>query len=342
MKRILATIAIFASAIAATGAPLDNLKEGQTGRIEFQSINVPDYWQYVRGNTANTTQQTVTGDLLMPKNASGKVPALVIMHGSAGVEPWAYDLWAARLNPAGAAVFVVDSFKPRSIDSTSSNQFTSKVSIAAQTADALNALRVLATHPQIDANRIYVIGMSRGGNPAFYSAWPMYQRPVNTNGAKFAGHVPMYPGMCNIRYRADVNAKATAPIFFALADRDKEDFQDVVVCERYAQELAAAGNAVTSKENKVYHAWDGGARRFRYEKSHVGKTCDMELEMTDVAGGGVGRNAKDVKTGKQLTSYAEWDAAINSCMGMARAGLGGSAAQSDAVVADVLKFMGVH
>jgi dienelactone hydrolase len=342
VKRILATIAIFSSSIAATGAPLANLKEGQTGRIEFQSINVPDYWQYVRGNTANTTQQTITGDLLMPKNVSGKVPALVIMHGSAGVEPWAYDLWAARLNPAGAAVFVVDSFKPRGVDSTSSNQFTSKVSIPAQTADALNALRILATHPQIDANRIYVIGMSRGGNPAFYSAWPMYQRPVNTNGAKFAGHIPMYPGMCNIRYRADVNAKATAPIFFALADRDKEDFQDVVVCERYAQELAAAGNAVTSKEYKgTYHAWDGGARRFRYENSHVGKACDMEVEMTDVAGGGLGRNAKDLKTGKQLTSFAEWDAAINRCMGMHSAALGGNATQTDAVVADMLKFMGL-
>ena len=342
MKRILSTIVLIVGTIA-NAAPVADLSGGQTGRIEFQSISGPNYWQYVRGNTANTTQQTVTGDLLMPKNINGKVPALVIMHGSAGVEPWAYDLWAARLNPAGVAVFVVDSFKPRGVDSTSSNQFTSKVSIAAQTADALNALRVLATHPKIDANRIYVIGMSRGGNPAFYSAWPMYQRPVNTNGARFAGHIPMYPGMCNIRYRADAGAKATGPIFFALADRDKEDFQDVAVCERYAQELAAAGNAVTSKEYKgAYHAWDGGGRRFRNENSHVGKTCDMELEMTDVAGGGLGRNAKDLKTGKQLTSYAEWDAAINSCMGMHSAALGGNATQTDAVVADVLKFMGVR
>ena len=333
------------SVLACTGAvaaPLADLTGGQTGRIEFQSISGPNYWQYARGNTDTTIQQTITGDLLMPKNVGGKAPVLVIMHGSAGVEPWAYDLWAARLNPAGAAVFVVDSFKPRGVDSTSSNQFDSKVTIAAQTADALNALRMLATHPQIDASRIFVIGMSRGGNPAFYSAWPMYQRPVNTGGAKFAGHIPMYPGMCNIRYRADASDKATAPIFFALPDRDKEDFQDVAVCERYAQELAAAGNAVTSKEYKgTYHAWDGGGRRFRYENSHVGKNCDMELQMTDKAGGGVGRNAKDLKTGKQLTTYAEWDAAINSCMGMARAGLGGNAAQSDAVVVDVLKFMGV-
>ena len=66
----------------------------------------------------------------------------------------------------------------------------------------------------------------------------------------------------------------------------------------------------------------------------------MEVEMTDVAGGGLGRNAKDLKTGKQLTSFAEWDAATNRCMGMHSAALGGDAAQSEAVVAIVLKFMG--
>ena len=68
----------------------------------------------------------------------------------------------------------------------------------------------------------------------------------------------------------------------------------------------------------------------------------MEVEMTDVAGGGLGRNAKDLKTGKQLTSYAEWDAAINRCMGIHSAALGGNATQSDAVVADVIKFMGLN
>jgi hypothetical protein len=105
------TVSVLACA-GAVAAPLSDLSAGQTGRIEFQSINVPDMWQYARKNTSNTTQQTVWGELLMPKAVSSKVPALVIMHGSAGVEPWAYDLWAARLNPAGAAVFVVDSFKP--------------------------------------------------------------------------------------------------------------------------------------------------------------------------------------------------------------------------------------
>jgi hypothetical protein len=96
----------------ANAAPLPDLSGGQNGRIEFQSINTPNIWQYARKNTSNNRQQTIAGDLLMPKNVGGKVSALVIVHGSAGVEPWAYDLWATRLNPAGVAVFVVDSYKP--------------------------------------------------------------------------------------------------------------------------------------------------------------------------------------------------------------------------------------
>ena len=341
-QKIVAATCTCVMAIAVNAAPLTDLAAGQTGRIEFQSINAPDVWQYVRKNITNTTQQTITGDLLMPKNASGKVPALVIMHGSAGVEPWAYDLWAARLNPAGAAVFVVDSYKPRGVDSTAGNQLDGKVTVASQTADAMNALRILATHPQIDASRIYVVGMSRGANPAFNSAWPMYQSPVNTNGARFAGHVLMYPGMCNIRYRADVGEKATAKIFFALPDRDKESLQDVAVCERYANELAAEGNAVTSKEYKgAYHAWDGGTRKFRYSQTQGAKNCDMELEMTDKPGGGLGRNAKDLKTSRELKSFGEWDAAVRGCMAMTNAGIGGNPQQSDAVVNDVMNFMSV-
>jgi len=231
---------------------------------------------------------------------------------------------------------VVDSYKPRGVQETNTNQLGEQVTMPSQTADALNALRMLATHPKIDSNRIYVIGMSRGGNPAFYSAWPMYQAAVNTNGAKFAGHIPMYPGMCNIRYRADATDKATAPIFFALPDREREDYQDVAICQRYAKELADSGNVVTTKEYKgAYHAWDGGARRFRYEQAHSAKPCDLELQMTTVAGGGVGKNARDLKKNQELKTYDEWNTAVIGCMAHVRAAVGGDAAQSDAVVADV-------
>ena len=90
-------------------------------------MNPPNRWEYARLNMQNTKPAVVWGDLLMPKNINGKVPALVIMHGSAGVEPWAADLWAAKLNPAGAAVFVVDSYKPRGVQETNTNQLGEQI-----------------------------------------------------------------------------------------------------------------------------------------------------------------------------------------------------------------------
>ena len=320
-------------------APLADLSGGQSGRIEFQSITPQSIWTYARRNLTDTKNVVVWGDLLMPKNASDKIPALVLSHGSSGVSPYAYDVWASKMNAAGVAIFIVDSFKPRNISSSAEDQ--SVLSPAANVADALNALRVLATHPQIDAQRIYHIGFSRGGSTAFYTAWPMYQRPVNTNGAKFAGHIPVYPGNCNIRYRAD-NDKATAPIFMAAADREYEDWQDSAVCERYAKELAAAGQPITYKEYPgTAHGWDGRSKFFYFNNGTTAKPCDVELQMTDVAGSGLGRNAKDLKTGKTLTTYNDWNAVVNSCMTNSRLRIEGNQRQSDVLVRDVFNFMGL-
>ena len=333
------------SVLACTGAaaaPLADLSGGQTGRIEYESMNPPNRWEYARLNMQNTKQAVVWGDLLMPKNVSGKVPALVLSHGSSGISPAAYDVWAKEMNAAGVAIFIIDSFKPRGVDQTATDQ--SKVDYSAQTADALNALKLLATHPQLDSTRIYNIGMSRGGTAAFETAWPTWQRPVNTNGAKFAGHIALYPGMCNVRFRTDDREKATAPIFMALASIDGEDWQGGAECVKYVEDLAKKGNSIRFKEYKgTYHGFDTNNKFAYYPGVVSGKGCDMEVYMTTVQGGGLGNNGFDFKANKALTNYTEFNKAIAASCGAkvnARAG-GDSSAQKD-VVRDVLSFMGVR
>jgi dienelactone hydrolase len=66
----------------------------------------------------DTKQVVVFSDLLLPKAAAGKVPALVLSHSSTGVSLSAFDVWAAQMNASGVAVFVVDSFKPRGLAET--------------------------------------------------------------------------------------------------------------------------------------------------------------------------------------------------------------------------------
>lgn len=338
-----AFIALSLSAnVIAVAAPLADLKEGQTGRIEFQSINSPNRWQYARLNLQNTTTQMVWGDLLMPKNISGKVPALVLSHGSSGISPAAYDVWARDMNAAGVAIFIIDSFKPRGVEQTVTDQ--GKVTFPSQIADALNALKLLASHPQIDATRIYNIGMSRGGGVAFDTAWPTWQRPVDTNGAKFAGHIALYPSGCDIRWRTDDREKATAPIFMALAEIGNEDWQDGNKCVKYAEELAKKGNAITYKEYKgTYHGFDTNNRYMSHPAVVSSKACDMEIYMTTAQGGGLGNNGFDFKTNKPLNTYEEFfQAQKQGCGELVRARTGGDSSAQKAVVADVMKFMGVR
>jgi dienelactone hydrolase len=264
------------------------------------------------------------------------VPAVIYSHGSTGATAAAFDVWAKELNNAGVALFVVDSYKPRGISETQTNQ--DQLSPGGQIADALNALKLLASHPKIDATRIFNMGFSRGGSIAYYTAWPMYQRPVETAGAKMAGHISIYPGVCEIRYRADANDKATAPIFMALGTKD--DIINESTCKSYMADVAANGNTVTVKSYQgAYHGWDT-LNRFGYlQNSHGAYDCNMELQMTDKPGGGVGMNAKDIKSGKALTSYDDWNAAVKGCMQHKPMSYGGDDKQRAALVSDVLAFI---
>ena len=340
MKCLLVASTLGLSGMFTNAAPLSDLSAGQTGRIEFESITPPNRWEYARLNLQNTKHAVVWGDLLMPKNINGKVPALVLSHGSGGISPAAYDVWARDMNAAGVAIFIIDSFKPRGVEQTATDQ--SKVTFPAQIADALNALKLLASHPQIDATRIYNIGMSRGGGVAFDTAWPTWQRPVNTNGAKFAGHIALYPSGCDVRFRTDDREKATAPIFMALASIDGEDWQNGNNCVKYAEDLAKNGNAITYKEYKgTYHGFDTNNQYVNHSAVVSSKACDMDVYVS-LQGNWIGSGSFDFKANKAMLNHAEFIYGLKqSCGELVRARTGGDSSAQKEVVKDVLKFMAV-
>jgi dienelactone hydrolase len=127
-------------------------------------------------------------------------------------------VWAKALNNAGVAVFIIDSFKPRGIDSTTNNQ--GQVDVSANVADALHGLKLLATHPQIDGKRIFHMGGSRGGTAVFETYWDMVRKADITDDLKFAGHIPLYQGNCNTRLRFDRGNTNKAPMLAFLGGAD--------------------------------------------------------------------------------------------------------------------------
>ncbi|WP_258234434.1 dienelactone hydrolase family protein [Cupriavidus pinatubonensis] len=160
----------------------NDLASTPSGRIYFNSVTPKSKWELVHRNY-DPKPTTIWGMLYLPENVQGRVPAMVISHGSAGVQDKDTDRWVRVFNQMGVAAFVVDSFGGRGIANTMDNQ--SQLSPAANDADALFALKLLSTDPRIDPQRIGQIGFSRGGHVAMDLVLESFRKGVIDDDARF-------------------------------------------------------------------------------------------------------------------------------------------------------------
>lgn len=225
---------------------------------------------------------TVVGHLFMPKAADGrKVPAVVLIHGSGGIYKAMLDFWPRQFNAAGIAVFSVDSFGPRGVSGTVEDQ--AQVPFAADTADAFAALRLLATHPQVDASRIAVMGFSRGGITAIRSAVErVASSQAASGGLRFAAHVPVYAGGCVglLRVAVKPGVYGKAPMMFVHGDAD--DYTPIGPCRDYAALIGKAGTPVQFVTLAgAHHKFDDESPRRIYiaGASRTLEGCPLELDI---------------------------------------------------------------
>lgn len=141
---------------------------------------------------------TLSGALRLPPGMA-KVPAVVLMHGSGGVSG-VVDEWARWLTDRGIASLMLDCFTGRGLDTTFANQ--EQLGRLAMIIDAYRAFDMLATHPRIDSSHIALMGFSRGGQAALYSAVQRFRDMHGPKLGDFAGYVSFYPA-CHSRYRGD-------------------------------------------------------------------------------------------------------------------------------------------
>src|SRR5260370_35823433 len=64
------------------GAPVATLADGRVGQIHFESRTPAGYFALARREAAPSA--VVVGTLRLPQDAAGRVPAMVIAHGSGG------------------------------------------------------------------------------------------------------------------------------------------------------------------------------------------------------------------------------------------------------------------
>ena len=75
--------------------------------------------QFLTGDS-NGKQVTVSGQLRIAQG-SGRLPVVVMVHGSGGIGP-NIDVWSKEFNEMGVSTFVLDGFTGRGLTAVSTNQ----------------------------------------------------------------------------------------------------------------------------------------------------------------------------------------------------------------------------
>jgi len=268
----------------------------------FDSVTPNSRFQLAR-QTTELKPVKVWGFLSFPNAVSTAVPAMIIAHGSAGMQPKDTERWVPFFHRMGIATFVLDSFGPRGIQRTDEDQLV--LDQSANDADALFALKVLAQDKRIDAARIGVIGFSRGGVVAIETAIEPFRHGVIADTLRFAAHVAFYPG-CVLRYWATPAPMTGAPIMMALAAKD--DYTPPQPCIDYADTMKKAGVDVeVHVYDGAYHDFDNTNRYFKYWPNSVSnRNCPLS-EINPVTFS----EYKILKTGETYRTYKDFAPVFN-------------------------------
>ncbi|WP_376088384.1 dienelactone hydrolase family protein [Roseomonas sp. CCTCC AB2023176] len=271
MNRRLTMLGAVLGAVVCFGAAAQT-PERPPSRIEVLPISSTTLTgeEFLRGSSGR--EALLGGELRLPPSATGRVPAVILVHGSGGISGSA-DLWARELNSVGVAAFILDTFSGRGIVSTVEDQ--DQLHSLAMMVDAYRALDRLADHPRIRADRIAVMGFSKGAVASIYSASERFRRMHGNPERRFAAHIGLYTP-CNVRYLADAQVTG-APMRFHHGVVD--DYVSIAPCREYVARLRAAGvDATLDEYPNGQHGFDSplSARLVPVPTAQSTRNCRLE------------------------------------------------------------------
>lgn len=246
----MALVALYVSAVLANAQSLPKEAPARTEIFPIPSLTLSDQ-QFLSGDAAAGKPVTVAGEFRVAQG-TGKMPVVVLMHGSSGVGATT-EAWVHAFNTMGVSTFVIDGFTGRGLTVVGPNQaLLGRLNLII---DIYRSLEILAKHPRVDPDRIVLMGFSRGGQATLYASLERFNKLWNKSGVQFAAYIPFYPD-CSTTYLTDTEVAARPiRIFHGTPD----DYNPVKSCKAFVERLKAAGRDVVLTEYPdSAHGFDSG------------------------------------------------------------------------------------
>ena len=233
--------------------PLKYLSEATEEIIKFTSYNPGIPLTIINGSYVNSPVE-VSGKLILPKEGNN-LPVVVTVHSSGGpseftdpIQSWRND-FKNQLLKNNIGIFEIDNFTSRGAKETASNQ--GRVSINAGELDALVAYKILDKHPRVNAKKLGITGLSRGGTASNMAVEKKFSDVVIGEENYYLASLPMASDCYNVGFE---NPTPTpTKILFLLGGAD--DYTLAKFCIKYAEKMKKAGGDV---EVIVKEGWHHG------------------------------------------------------------------------------------
>ena len=253
-KFLKATIAIIALSVLGA-CSTTNLSQGNDlyERNNSDRLNAKSYYVSIPVNYGDKNWN-LGAVLRVPYKKDGdKVPAVIIVHGSGGVDSRGGH-YAQELNKIGIATLEVDLWAARGVKTA----LERPKSVVETLPDTFAALNFLATNQNINPEKIGVMGFSWGGVVSMLSADVKYRDMFAVKGQSFAAHAPFYP-VCWVYNKVpsyEFKDLTGAPVLIQAGMADLYDLPDT--CEKMLETVPAKDRATVKliMHDNATHAWE--------------------------------------------------------------------------------------
>lgn len=232
-----------------------------TMAIRGAPVSFPSSSPFTPRDAPTAEPTSAIGTLYLPPDiaadAPRSVPAVILLHGAGGVLAAREHGYGRQLAAMGAATLVIDVFGARRSRGIGFTERLLEITESMAMADAYAGLRFLRRRPEIDPDRVALVGFSYGAMATMYALSARVAALMAPGGERFAAHAAFY-GPCIAEF-ADPR---TTGVPLLMLHGTGDALIDPARCDAFAAEARRGGSTVeVIAYPGALHQWDGGQPR---------------------------------------------------------------------------------